>query len=1054
MPLFRSLLFVLIATASAFANLTNMPPGYTGAPGDPGSCVSCHTAVPNATRGVDVSFGATLAYRPGERKTIIVQFQSGEVTGLQITARTAQNAAAGTFQASPVTTVSTRAGLSYLSHQFQEPRRRWIFSWTAPASDAGEIRFYLSAVSGNGDGGAGGDQVHNLIFVLLPRYVQVPGGYRQETVPVPFPFEQRPRAITNDGRIVGTYFTGTRTLGFLTNPDGSTATIEVPGSESTFPLGINSSGAMVGYAVINGSPRGFLRRPDGTVSLFQSPGAFGTEITAIRHDGEMTGAIQQQNHGERQGVRLNPALAVTRQFPGYPTGFNASGTIAGTRTPGFGPVFLDTPLGYTEIPLFGVSALGLNDRQDVVAAIFAPRTMVSPGVQESYLIPSDGRQIRLGYPSVSAINNQGHIVGLDPTFRSVRLVPCPAAAATNRLDISPDAGSVSVNVTAEPGCAWIDHSDADWLTLGTRGTGSGTYTFQVTRNQEPAARTAWLTLGDTVITVNQPVHPVSCIFSVTPPSVQLPVSGGSGEVTISGPAGCIPPVRSDASWIDRSDTPTGFRYRVFDNPNPNVRTGIVQVGNAQFTVQQAAGVCSFSTGPPGGPVAAAGGSFGVDMFTGGECPWTATSDQPWLVPQRASGQGSLVIRFDFTANPDTANRSATVRIGTSSFVVTQYGTAAALRFVPVTPCRLVDTRTGSGKTGAFGPPRLPAGAARDFSIPAAGCGIPDSARAYALNFTIVPPGYLGYITAWAAGQPRPATSLSNSWNGRVVANSAIVPAGANGAISVFASDDTELVLDITGFFAPAGSAPTGLAFYSLTPCRAVDTRGPANPFIPVGGPTLTAGTARTLPLAGNCSVPASARAVWANVTAVPPGPLPFVTLYPAGQPQPPVSALNSFDGQVVANAAVLPLGNGGAVSAFGAAGTDLLLDVYGYFAPPGGIDALHFHSMPPCRLADTRAAGGRLESNQVRTFAATSSPCSIPLTARALSLQITAVPAGYLGFVYEFSRPSTSLLNSWNGQVVSNAAVLSSTLSIRDNISLGVSDPAHLILDVNGYFAP
>jgi hypothetical protein len=48
----------------------------------------------------------------------------------------------------------------------------------------------------------------------------------------------------------------------------------------------------------------------------------------------------------------------------------------------------------------------------------------------------------------------------------------------------------------------------------------------------------------------------------------------------------------------------------------------------------------------------------------------------------------------------------------------------------------------------------------------------------------------------------PVVSTLNSPNGGIVANAAIVPAGANGAISVFATDATHLVLDINGYFAP------------------------------------------------------------------------------------------------------------------------------------------------------------------------------------------------------------------------------------------------------------
>ena len=62
----------------------------------------------------------------------------------------------------------------------------------------------------------------------------------------------------------------------------------------------------------------------------------------------------------------------------------------------------------------------------------------------------------------------------------------------------------------------------------------------------------------------------------------------------------------------------------------------------------------------------------------------------------------------------------------------------------------------------------------------------------------------------------------NSLDGRIKANAAIVPAGANGSVSVFASDTANVVLDIDGYFAPAGDST--LAFYPLTPCRLVDTR--------------------------------------------------------------------------------------------------------------------------------------------------------------------------------------------------------------------------------------
>ena len=59
------------------------------------------------------------------------------------------------------------------------------------------------------------------------------------------------------------------------------------------------------------------------------------------------------------------------------------------------------------------------------------------------------------------------------------------------------------------------------------------------------------------------------------------------------------------------------------------------------------------------------------------------------------------------------------------------------------------------------------------------------------------------------------------------ANAAIVPAGDNGAISVFGTDDTDLVIDINGYFTSNPGA--GLSFFTVTPCRALGLRERSGP---------------------------------------------------------------------------------------------------------------------------------------------------------------------------------------------------------------------------------
>jgi hypothetical protein len=66
----------------------------------------------------------------------------------------------------------------------------------------------------------------------------------------------------------------------------------------------------------------------------------------------------------------------------------------------------------------------------------------------------------------------------------------------------------------------------------------------------------------------------------------------------------------------------------------------------------------------------------------------------------------------------------------------------------------------------------------------------------------VPVTTLGFLTSWPAGLTRPLAATLNSLDGRIKSNAAIVPAGTGGTISIYASDATQVILDINGYFAP------------------------------------------------------------------------------------------------------------------------------------------------------------------------------------------------------------------------------------------------------------
>ena len=103
----------------------------------------------------------------------------------------------------------------------------------------------------------------------------------------------------------------------------------------------------------------------------------------------------------------------------------------------------------------------------------------------------------------------------------------------------------------------------------------------------------------------------------------------------------------------------------------------------------------------------------------------------------------------------------------------------ALVFVGMTPCRIADTRTGQGFSGAFGPPALIGSApGRTFPIQSnTTCPIPSIAQAYSFNLTVVAPAPLGFITAYPTPGPLPLAATLNWAQSLIVGNAAVVPAG-------------------------------------------------------------------------------------------------------------------------------------------------------------------------------------------------------------------------------------------------------------------------------------
>ena len=221
----------------------------------------------------------------------------------------------------------------------------------------------------------------------------------------------------------------------------------------------------------------------------------------------------------------------------------------------------------------------------------------------------------------------------------------------------------------------------------------------------------------------------------SPQSLALNGTGVAGTVSLSAPA---------LVFSQQLGASSAAQTIIFSNTSSNaVSIGSILLSGANVTDFSLTTTCGASLAP------------------GANCTASATFTPAAAGPRAAS----------LTFTDDAAGSSQTVTLSGTGVDIPA---SAGLRFIPVNPCRVADTRW---PTGPFGGPIIATNSSRDFIVSDSGCGIPATAQAYSLNVTVVPSGAIGYLEIWPTGQPQPIASLLNS-DGRVKANAAIVPAGS------------------------------------------------------------------------------------------------------------------------------------------------------------------------------------------------------------------------------------------------------------------------------------
>ena len=380
-------------------------------------------------------------------------------------------------------------------------------------------------------------------------------------------------------------------------------------------------------------------------------------------------------------------------------------------------------------------------------------------------------------------------------------------------------------------------------------------------------------------------------------------------------------------------------------------------------------------------------------------------------------------------------------------------------YVPVSPFRITDTRTGSGLPNAGS--TLTA-TAPTLTVQVTGVGttpVPATASAAVLNVTATNTKSSGFFTVFPAGITQPTVSNLNFVAGQNVANLVTVPLSAAGAVSIYSSATTaDVVVDVEGYYTST-PAVNGYGLYdAVAPYRALGALG-------FGAPVAAAATVPVTVTGTATGVPANASAVVLNVTAAHDSAASFLSVYPAPAitTAPTFSNVNFAAGQAVGNRVIVPVGTGGVVEVYNHAGSaDVDVDVVGYYTGVGGIGSDFTPLASPVRVADTRTASlvgteTAIGAAKSESFSLATAASGIPATASAVAANVTAVSnttSGYLS-IYPApamtTQPDFSDINWVASDIVANFSIAptNGTGSVEMYNSYGTVD---VVVDVFGYF--
>jgi hypothetical protein len=533
---------------------------------------------------------------------------------------------------------------------------------------------------------------------------------------------------------------------------------------------------------------------------------------------------------------------------------------------------------------------------------------------------------------------------------------------------------------------------------------------------------------------------------------------GLGKEQLSGPS--LGPSRSafwfplnaDSPAIDSADAnaPGELPSDQFGNPRtddpnvPNTGTGVGYFDRGAVELWGNAGYA-------GGPSFVSSGPLSATFTLGVPAGWTANGPPAILALNFGEGTPVVITRASsvqhtyLTAGLHGVQYS--ISEGCCGASTSGRSVAVGADYTPVTPVRILDTRTGTG-TGTAAP--VAAGGTLTLPITSIG-GVPAAdISAVVMNVTVTRATKGGNLTVYPGSGSVPLASNLNFSAGETVPNLVTVQL-SDGEVSFHnnSGGTVQVIADLEGFYGPGG-----YGFKPTAPTRVLDTRNGTG-----GTGPVAAGGLLRLNLSGK--VPAGTAAVVMNVTVTQPKSGGYLTVYPDGAAKPNASNLNFTAGETVPNLVIAPLTNGVADIANTSGGTvQVIADLAGYFAA-GAPDG--FVPLGPYREVDTRTVHSPLTAHETYTvnivteclYTGVCGSNTTDADAMVDNVTVTAPTKGGVLIVYPAGqpRPLASNLNFSAGETVPNMAIVqggNGKISFY-NQSGG---PLQLIVDEYGYYMP